>query len=279
MPSLLELGAAGGAARLADISLASRGGSGGGRITLEASVIEINGLVAASGEDGINPGGVGSGGGAGGAIKIIAGQLTGAGIISVTGGDGGAGVQSGGGGGGGVILLLAPTAMPATLTTEINGGTSGTCNTAGKGGSGVVLEQVGAACLDADGDTHTSAACGGADCDDADSAIHPPGEGEVVRERCDGQDNDCSGAVDDDLPEGACPDGMACVSGACVAGDDPPDPGDNAGPAPDHIEYAGGCRAAGPGAGPGLFGAAAALALAVRCARGRLKRRPRRSSP
>lgn len=243
MPELLQLGAAGGAARVADNSSASRGGHGGGKITLEASIIEIHGSVRAQGTDGINPAKVGSGGGGGGAIQIITGALSGSGVVSVAGGNGGQGTVSGGGGGGGVILFQAPSPMPVVITFDTQAGTSGACGVLGAGGDGAMIEQTGDACLDADGDGLTSAVCGGQDCDDADPDIRPPASGEVIRERCDGQDNDCNGLIDDDLPEGACAAGFACVSGACVASGGPADAGpDAAGAAPDHIEYAGGCR-------------------------------------
>jgi hypothetical protein len=252
MPDLLPLGAAGGAARIADSTLASRGGHGGGRITLEAAIIEIHGVVAARGTDGINPAKVGSGGGGGGVIQILTGALSGGGVVSVTGGKGGQGTTSGGGGGGGLIQLKAPTPMPPSLKVEIQGGTSGACGMIGQGDPGALIEQMGETCPDADGDGLTAAICGGTDCDDADPDIHPPAEGEVLRERCDSQDNDCNGAADDDLPEGACAAGSVCVKGSCVEQTGGPvDAGpDAAGVAPDHLEFAGGCRIqAGPFAG------------------------------
>ena len=278
MPGLLQLGAAGGAAHVADSSLASRGGHGGGRITLEAAIVEIHGVVKAQGTDGINPAKVGSGGGGGGAVQIITGSLSGAGIVSVAGGMGGQGLTNGGGGGGGVILLMSPSSMPASVKLELQGGASGSCGMIGQGAQGSLIEQMGEACLDADSDGLTASACGGMDCDDADPDIHPPGEGETLPERCDGQDNNCNGSIDEDLPEGACAAGFACVQGACVETGGPADAGpDAAGPAPDHIAFAGGCRAHGGGSGrsEGRLGLALAAAFAVGLAR----RTPRASRP
>lgn len=285
-PADLQFGASGGAARIADTSLASRGGHGGGRITLEAAIIEIHGVVAARGTDGINPMKVGSGGGGGGAIQIITGALSGGGVLSVSGGNGGPGAVSGGGGGGGVIVLVAPTSMPPSVKLETSGGASGSCGMIGQGDQGAVIEQPGEACPDVDGDGQTAAACGGTDCDDADAEIHLPGAGETLRERCDAQDNDCNGSADDDLPESACAAGYACVMGACVETGEVPDAGpDAAGPQPDRLDYAGGCRAhaAGsaddPGTGYGglvLVGAAAAVLARRRPSRpARAARSPR----
>ncbi|HJL14691.1 MAG TPA: putative metal-binding motif-containing protein, partial [Sandaracinaceae bacterium LLY-WYZ-13_1] len=64
-----------------------------------------------------------------------------------------------------------------------------------------------AICVDADGDGHRDAACGGSDCDDADPDVHPG-----AFERCDAaRDLDC-------MPDEGCPDGTRCDtdSGLCV---------------------------------------------------------------
>ncbi|MBX3276032.1 MAG: putative metal-binding motif-containing protein, partial [Sandaracinaceae bacterium] len=64
-----------------------------------------------------------------------------------------------------------------------------------------------AICIDADGDGHRDAACGGSDCDDTDPARHPG-----AFERCDATaDLDCQPMI-------ACPDGTLCdaESGLCV---------------------------------------------------------------
>lgn len=65
-----------------------------------------------------------------------------------------------------------------------------------------------AICLDADGDGHRAASCGGSDCDDADPAVHPG-----AFEPCDStRDLDCQ-------PMTECPDGTRCeaTSGLCVS--------------------------------------------------------------
>lgn len=97
----------------------------------------------------------------------------------------------------------------------------GTCNAAS------------ATCLftpfDGDEDGHAPQVCGGDDCDDTTGAMRPG-----LEERCDGRDNDCSGAVDDGIdcandalnnplncgPQhrncGPNDTGMICVNGQCV---------------------------------------------------------------
>ncbi|MCS6799601.1 MAG: hypothetical protein NZ898_13950 [Myxococcota bacterium] len=62
-------------------------------------------------------------------------------------------------------------------------------------------------CVDADGDGHRAAHCGGSDCDDADAAVHPG-----AFEPCDAtRDLDCA-------PARACPEGTRCDrrSGLCA---------------------------------------------------------------
>jgi hypothetical protein len=60
-----------------------------------------------------------------------------------------------------------------------------------------------AAMLDADGDGHETAACGGDDCNDSDAAISPRSS-----EACNGVDDDCDAATDEDIT-------LTCGVGAC----------------------------------------------------------------
>lgn len=65
-----------------------------------------------------------------------------------------------------------------------------------------------AICVDADGDGHRAASCGGGDCDDADPEVHPG-----AFEPCDAtRDLDCQPAIE-------CPEGTRCDagSGLCVS--------------------------------------------------------------
>jgi len=78
-------------------------------------------------------------------------------------------------------------------------------------------------CPDLDGDTYLDHGCGGTDCDDHDSLVHP-GAGEVCT---DGIDNDCDGLIDRADPDATdCPvctdadgDGYATEGGGCGAVD------------------------------------------------------------
>ncbi len=64
-------------------------------------------------------------------------------------------------------------------------------------------------CQDADSDQHTSAECGGDDCDDYDDTIYP-GATEICD---DGKDNDCNGAID--AADNACDGGGDSSGGGC----------------------------------------------------------------
>ncbi len=86
-----------------------------------------------------------------------------------------------------------------------------------------LVDEAGCTCPDADGDGYTAAVCGGADCNDADPAVHPG-----ATESCtDGVDNDCDGLIDRADPDAVgCPnctdadgDGYAVEGGACGAVD------------------------------------------------------------
>ena len=84
-----------------------------------------------------------------------------------------------------------------------------------------------AICVDADGDGHRDAACGGGDCDDTDPDVHPG-----AFERCDAsRDLDCrpmeecpegtvcdtaSGICSTSCFEGGCAAGFSCVSNRCI---------------------------------------------------------------
>ena len=106
------------------------------------------------------------------------------------------------------------------------------------GGVGAANAHFAATGGDEDGDGYTDDRLGGDDCDDEDAAVNPGG-----RELCNGLDDDCNGAVDDDAvgmntwyddddadgygddsyPKEACelPEGHAAVAGDCD--DDDPD--------------------------------------------------------
>lgn len=66
--------------------------------------------------------------------------------------------------------------------------------------------------IDADGDGHYAASCGGDDCDDTSTSTFP-----LAPERCDNVDNDCDGRVDETASLDDC-GGAACSFGACMFG-------------------------------------------------------------
>ena len=155
-----ETGSNGGSVTDSNGNTISAGGIGGGRIVINADVIEIYGTVDASGQDGeqgyryqngSGNGGSGAGAGSGGSIIMRANQLTvgaqqSGGSILAQGGDGGDGAdgffapgsaclfmyhggQGGGGGAGGTIDIRANSAanlsISSTATISATGGSAG----------------------------------------------------------------------------------------------------------------------------------------------------------
>ena len=155
-----ETGSNGGSVSDSSGNLISVGGIGGGKIVINAEVIEIYGTVDASGQDGeqgyryqngSGNGGSGAGAGSGGSIIMLANQLTvggqsGGGSILAQGGDGGDGAdgycapgsacigmyhggQGGGGGSGGTIDIransVANLSISTTSTISAAGGSAG----------------------------------------------------------------------------------------------------------------------------------------------------------
>ena len=70
-------------------------------------------------------------------------------------------------------------------------------------------DQVCPSCMDEDGDLYGLHCPLGDDCDDSDGDIHPN-----APETCDGRDEDCDGATDEDLPDRACPLDQGVCAGA-----------------------------------------------------------------
>jgi hypothetical protein len=64
--------------------------------------------------------------------------------------------------------------------------------------------------LDGDGDEDPPRVCGGADCDDSRPDIYSG-----AAERCNAQDDDCDGTIDE-AANGSCMAGQVCMTGACV---------------------------------------------------------------
>ena len=159
-----ETGSNGGSVTDSSGNLISAGGIGGGKIVINAEVIEIYGTVDASGQDGeqgyryqngSGNGGSGAGAGSGGSIRMLANQLTvggqsGGGSILAQGGDGGDGAdgycapgsvcigmyhggQGGGGGSGGTIDIRANSASNISISTTSTISAAG--GNAGAGGA------------------------------------------------------------------------------------------------------------------------------------------------
>ncbi len=105
------------------------GGSGGGTITINSTIVKNNGIVDLSGDNGPIPGGSrGGGGGSGGGLKILCSELTNSGSIVLDGGNGSIGTQTanddGGGGAGGRVKLFYET-NPIQNNISVNGGIAG----------------------------------------------------------------------------------------------------------------------------------------------------------
>lgn len=220
---LTAMGSAGAGSYCGDSGNQLRGGGrGGGVVILTAGKIDLRGRILANGQGraelGPNLLGCGPGAGAGGSIVLDTYELSigGAGLLAAVGGDSprtrdaqnmDATNSWGGAGGGGLITVFAQTAP--VLTADASGG-SADCSE-GFAGDGVAVLLPPNGCVDADADGFENAICGGTDCHDGVAEIHPDGV-----ERCDGVDNDCDGAIDED-PETLCPagSGTICVEGTC----------------------------------------------------------------
>lgn len=108
----LELGSGGG-------SDAEVGGSGGGRISLNAVVLHLEGRIAANGGSGSRY----AGGGSGGAINIHASTIAGNGVLQANGGSILVFAESGGGGGGRIALHYTTVTGNAVANAQALGGT------------------------------------------------------------------------------------------------------------------------------------------------------------
>ncbi len=148
--------------------------------------------------------GAGGGGGGGGSIQILAcGTVTVNGSIEAKGGNGGSdggGNCGGGGGGSGGSILLRGSSVTQNGVLNVSGGTGGASDVSG-------IPYYGTGANGAPGrtrlvntvvDNDQDGSPAGVDCDDNDSSRYP-GNTEV----CDGKDNDCDGAIDEQQAIGA----------------------------------------------------------------------------
>ncbi|MFT6814890.1 MAG: PKD repeat protein [Sphingobacteriales bacterium] len=124
----------GGSGAYQEVGLAFLGGNGGAAFSIEASVINVKGMISVNGGGGIGDDAVGSsssgsGGGSGGGILLKSNKIDLAtGILRANGGGGGNSDDAGGGGGGGgriKVFYDANFAKNAFTTIQINGGNYG----------------------------------------------------------------------------------------------------------------------------------------------------------
>jgi len=106
------------------------GGNGGGRITITAGTLLVNGAILANGQNGSIVSGEGFGGGSGGSIKLVVGNLGGTGPIEAIGGRG-EGNYPGGGGGGGRIAIYYDDLSQYTGQIKANGNATTASGSAG----------------------------------------------------------------------------------------------------------------------------------------------------
>ena len=115
------------------------GGNGGGRVTITAATVVVDGQVLANGGNGVSGNGSG-GGGSGGSIRINAGVLSGSGSMQARGGNGVKNVYgvSGGGGGGRIALYNDTSTFPEDNITALGGITAETADPAYYGSAGTI---------------------------------------------------------------------------------------------------------------------------------------------
>ncbi|TKD07917.1 putative metal-binding motif-containing protein [Polyangium fumosum] len=273
-PATLDLGSAGGSGS-ATPGMGASGGNGGGGVWLQAARIEINGTIAANGANGNVLANIGAGGGAGGHVILDAYVIDWGTKAQITakGGAGGIGtIGVGGSGGGGIVRIHASTvSAPPVGVIDVSGGPSPMNCSTGAGDQGTnEFDDQNVECFDLDGDGARSVLCGDTDCDDTDAEIAPG-----LPELCNNKDDNCDGQIDEG--ETDCAQGLICKAGKCGS-EVNPDAGTIDGgvapPAPETVEYRGGCSLA-PTAQGGFalagLGISAALAglLARRAKRAR----------
>jgi hypothetical protein len=117
------------------------GGSGGGRVTVDASVLIVNGAIRSNGGN-AEPGGNGTGAsGSGGSVWLRVGTLSGAGSIEAKGGTGfryWAGALGGGGGGGRIAISYDTNMFPEANVLAQGGTTVNILESAYYGGAGTI---------------------------------------------------------------------------------------------------------------------------------------------